>query len=201
MCLKCAWSVSLDAQSTRRDNSCDRCVPFLLISLNGLKALRVSSQLFSVLSNNPRLYSVRLLCCIRRFAAQFSESLGANYSGQWQSSSILRITSIDATGAAPPSIAVSVVSVKASGLLRNTPPQSAATATTSPPISVSAWRSTESCVCAKKMRCTESCACVKDRRCTESCVYAKDRRCTESFACSKRKEIYSIVCFFRNRFW
>ena len=64
----------------------------------------------------------------------FSQSLGADYSGEWKTNSVLVITARDVTGAGPPTIGGTRATVRAQAKLRNLPPVCAPTVTTSPPI-------------------------------------------------------------------
>ena len=69
------------------------------------------------------------------FLLEFTESLGADYTGDWMSPSVLRITAVDVTGAGPPGIGLTRATTRAEAKLRNLPPVCDATVTTSPRIS------------------------------------------------------------------
>jgi hypothetical protein len=64
----------------------------------------------------------------------FSQSLGADYTGEWKTNSVLVITARDVTRAGPPTIGGTRATVRAQAKLRNLPPVCAPTVTTSPPI-------------------------------------------------------------------
>ena len=64
----------------------------------------------------------------------FSASLGAAYIGEWTLRSQFIITAVDVTGSGPPAIGAFTLSVKASAMLRNYPPQSAPCTAISPPL-------------------------------------------------------------------
>ena len=56
---------------------------------------------------------------------EWSQDLGFNYTGIWQSRQVLVITILDSTGATPPAINGLIVKVRESGNLRNYPPSAA----------------------------------------------------------------------------
>src|SRR5690606_4042508 len=63
----------------------------------------------------------------------FSQSLGADFSGAWTDASTLVITVVDASGATPPQIGVLVITA-ISNLLKNQAGTSLPSTSTSPPI-------------------------------------------------------------------
>lgn len=69
------------------------------------------------------------------FLFDFTESLGADYTGEWTSSRVLVITARDVSGAGPPAIGGTRATVRAEAKLRNVPPVCAPTTTTTPRIS------------------------------------------------------------------
>jgi len=62
----------------------------------------------------------------------FSQNLGTNYVGTWITSSVLKITILDATGATPPTIGGLTLTAKASGNLKNEAGTSLASTSISP---------------------------------------------------------------------
>ena len=62
----------------------------------------------------------------------FSQNLGTDFTGSWASASVLEISIVDSTGAAPPTIGGLTVTLKASGNLRNEEGNSNPSTDTSP---------------------------------------------------------------------